>query len=418
MGGQPTVTYNPRPGHGVDQRVRDFLDERYRILCITGPTKSGKTVLAREVIRNSIKVSGGELASIDDFWNDIVDSLAAYTDEGTETSNSDEESSSDSYGGAVKVAGTGVDGKHEAGSKAASARKHTRSRTRDPRRVAKAELLKTKPPVVLDDFHHIEPTVQRQIVRGVKDLVYEGVPFIFIAVPHRSYDVIRAEKEMQGRVEDLRISLWEQRELEDIATRGFDALNLECPKELAERMAAESYGSPLLMQNFCLKICKANGIAETLAERNILSVPDDLDPFFRSVADDGEGDDTYRRLAQGPRQRADRIRRRLKTGETTDIYGAVLAAIASTGPSTELDWTEIRTALRRVLADDPPQRQEFTRVLEKMSEIARDMVWEAEHERLSGDPVLEWDSNLGKLHISDPFFAYQLRWVIRSSDGA
>ena len=67
-GGQPTVTYNPRPGQGFDQRVRDYLDEKHRILCITGPTKSGKTVLIREVVPNAIRLSGGDMRTIDDFW--------------------------------------------------------------------------------------------------------------------------------------------------------------------------------------------------------------------------------------------------------------------------------------------------------------------------------------------------------------
>lgn len=92
-------------------------------------------------------------------------------------------------------------------------------------------------------------------------------------------------------------------------------------------------------------------------------------------------------------------------------------AIASTGPKLELDWTEIGTGLRRVLRDDAPQRHEYTRVLEQMSEIAKDMVWEDEHQRFIADPPLDYDQNLGKLHISDPFFAYQLRWTVRRENG-
>jgi hypothetical protein len=48
VGGQPTVTYNPRPAQGVSERLGDYLDERGRVLFITGPTKSGKTVLVNE----------------------------------------------------------------------------------------------------------------------------------------------------------------------------------------------------------------------------------------------------------------------------------------------------------------------------------------------------------------------------------
>lgn len=415
VGGQPTVTYNPRPARGIDQRVRDFLEERGRILCITGPTKSGKTVLVREVLPRSIRVLGGEIASIEDFWGDVVDSLAAYTSETAERVRTTGTTTTDSYGGAAKVAGSGVDARHEAQEDEDETFSHSQSRDRPPRRVAKAELLKTKPPLVVDDFHHLTPELQRQIVRGVKDLVFEGVPVVFIAVPHRAADIVRAEREMRGRVEHLEIRPWSRQELEEISDKGFAALNIDCPERTSGRMAAESYGSPHLMQNFCLQICKANKITETLP--NPVPLEGDVtDEFFRYVAEAEGRDETYRRLEQGP-PRSDRIARRLKTGDDTDIYGAVLRAIASTGPKTELDWTEIGAGLRKVLEDGAPQRHEYTRVLEQMSAIAKEMVWEEEHQRFNGDSALDYDANLGKLHISDPFFAYQLRWTVRRENG-
>jgi hypothetical protein len=94
----------------------------------------------------------------------------------------------------------------------------------------------------------------------------------------------------------------------------------------------------------------------------------------------------------------------LKDSSVTDIYGAVLAAIAHTGPLTQITYVELRTALRAVLADDPPSQQEVTRVLQEMSKIAR--------ERIEGEPVVDYDTELETLHISDPFFAYYLRWGI------
>lgn len=413
VGGQPTVTYNPRPAQGLRERFEDYLDERGRILFITGPTKSGKTVLVREVIPRGIRISGGEVASIDGFWADIVDSLSAYTEESAEWSNEAIEKDRDAFDVAAKLGGSGVGGVHEHTAGKGQGRRHVRSRARSPRHVAKEELVKTKPPVVVDDFHHIDPDVQKQIVRGVKELVFEGVPVVFIAVPHRAADIVRAEREMARRVEQLEIKPWTDLELEEIATAGFDALNLDCPADLSEQMRSESYGSPHLMQDFCLQICKANDIRETLPEREVL-LPGDTESWFRQLAERQGTDESYRRLSQGPRQRTDRKQRLLKDGTRADIYGAVLQAIAWTGPKAQLTWTEIRTALREVLNEEPPQRHEYTRVLEQMSEIARKLMWDEEHKRFVGDPVLEFDPKLDALHISDPFFAFQLRWAIRA----
>lgn len=417
VGGQPTVTYNARPIQDANQRLRDYLDERGRILCITGPTKSGKTVLARQALPHAVRVSGGALASIDDFWEDIVDKLVVYTDESAERTTVQSGGVDLAVDAGLKVGGTGVGFKAGTSSQDTLTLRHTESRSRGHRQVARAELVKHRPALIVDDFHHIEPEMQRAIVRGVKDLVFERVPIVFVAVPHHAADIVRAEPEMGGRVEQVEITPWLLSELEEIAIKGFSALNISCPQDISARMARESYGSPHLMQNFCLQICKANAVEETLPAG--LGLMGELNEgFFRHVAATEGQSETYRRLAQGPRQRTDRLGRRLRDGAVVDIYTAVLRAIAHTGPRMVLDWTEIRAALREVLADEPPRRSEYTRVLEKMSAIALDMVWDVKYERAVADPVLEFDSSGGQLYISDPFFAYHLRWAIRPGPAA
>lgn len=67
-----------------------------------------------------------------------------------------------------------------------------------------------------------------------------------------------------------------------------------------------------------------------------------------------------------------------------------------------MSYEEIRAQLRDVLQDDLPQAHEVTRVLQKMTEIAR--------EQISGEPVIEWDDEQKLLHVIDPFFAFYLRW--------
>jgi hypothetical protein len=413
VGGQPTVTYNPRPGQGVEQRVRDYLEERNRILCITGPSKSGKTVLVREVVDSAIRLSGGDLTTVEDFWAEIVDCLGEFTDEAGERTMLESSTSSAEGGAQVKPFGVGLEGKRGAASESATHQTRSKARSRSPRNVAKGALRQTRRPVVIDDFHHIGLDVQQGIVRGVKDLVFEGLAVILVAVPHRAADVVRAEPEMKKRVEHLQITPWSQLELEEIASRGFHALNIDCPEPLSEALARESYGSPHLMQDFCRQICKANNVKETLADRISLRWRGQLKSFFHRIASREGEDEAYRRLAQGPRQRTDRKRRRLRTGENTDLYGAVLSAIAKTGPLIEIDWTEIRRRLREVMEDDPPRKGEYTRALEQMSKIARELVIEKETGRYLGDPALEYDSELGKVHITDPFFAFHLRWSVR-----
>ena len=53
-------------------------------------------------------------------------------------------------------------------------------------------------------------------------------------------------------------------------------------------------------------------------------------------------------------------------------------------------------------SSDEPQKHEVTRVLDEMTRIAR--------EQIDGEPVVDYDGELATLYISDPYFAYWLRW--------
>ena len=64
----------------------------------------------------------------------------------------------------------------------------------------RAELKKLSVPLVIDDFHYIEGGVQLELVRNLKDLIFDGLPVILASVPHRAYDAVRVEREMTGRV--------------------------------------------------------------------------------------------------------------------------------------------------------------------------------------------------------------------------
>lgn len=142
---------------------------------------------------------------------------------------------------------------------------------------------------------------------------------------------------MTGRVEQLTIPFWSEKELFGIAQAGFEALNVLDPAgEIATRLARVSFSSPHLMQEFCREVCKLNEVRTLQAETRRLVVPD-WEPFFQQKAS-AASKSAFDLLARGPRQRTDRKPRRLKGGREVDIHGAVLAAIATTGPLTQLTY--------------------------------------------------------------------------------
>jgi hypothetical protein len=191
----------------------------------------------------------------------------------------------------------------------------------------------------------------------------------------------------------------------EIPYEGYPLLNVHLAKNVGLRLAEEVYGSPHLMQEFCRELALIHNIQETQQEKyTIDSVSDQL---FTKVAE-GTGRIIFDKLAKGPRQRTDRIQRTLKTGEAADIYKVILYALArlSPGPDT-IEYEQLRSAIREVLTDNIPQAHEVTRVLEKMAEIA--------DSDEASPPVLDWEKEEQKLHITDPFFAFFLKWGINKA---
>ena len=402
-GGLPSITYISRNEYDLESTMKDYIDALYKLLSISGSTKSGKTVLVRKTIpkQDSFWISGGQVADLNGFWELVLEETGGYTSLSETVSENKNAVSGREMTASMKPAGMGGDIKSQFNESEQHGASHTASRTISPASSAIKQLLSCKRPLVVDDFHYIDKSVQQSIIRSLKDPIFEGLPVILITVPHRAFDVIRVEKEMTGRVKQLQIPAWQVSELEKIAELGFQALNVHCNSTLIKKIAGEAFESPHLMQDFCAALCRENGVSETQVSPLDLKEPNDWQNFLRNMASD-TSKLAFEALATGPRQRTDRIKRTLVNGETCDIYGAVLFAIASTGPQTKLAYEDIRTGLRTVLSDEVPQAHEVTRILEKMSEIAR--------EKIEGEPVVDWDGSF--LHISDPFFAYYLRWGV------
>jgi hypothetical protein len=203
---------------------------------------------------------------------------------------------------------------------------------------------------------------------------------------------------MTGRVTRLEVPAWQETELVEIAGSGFKALQVFTSRDIMRKLAAESFASPHLMQDFCHSLCRKNKVLERQTQPRFLSEPDSWETFFQERALD-TSKAAFDRLAQGPRHKTDRMLRTLKDGRRCDIYRAVLLAIAKTGPRSKLTYEDVRNALRELLADSQPRSNQITSVLDHISTIAK---------KTEGEPVVDWDKDLSVLHVCDPFFCLLL----------
>jgi len=387
-GGIPKTTYVSRNRLNLEKKLRGALAEGHQIIALTGATKSGKTVLCRRVLesRKTLWVDAGQVSSTEEFWKLAAQKLDIPGEYSISESNDTK------FGFRYVVSAEG-------GNSEVASEKYFS----DPKIAALTACKENNICLVIDDFHYLDDKIQKNVIRNLKSEIFDGLDVIVIAVPHRAFDTIRNEKEMEGRFVHIEIPPWELDELKEISKKGFPALKVIVPDDLQDEFSREAFHSPILMQRFCLKVCTEYEIFETLKIEREISPSDRVrKEIYNSVAEN-YGFPTFKVLSEGPQSRTDRLPRRLKQStEKVDIYHALLRAIARTGPKSALPYDEIREAMRQTVVDsDMPQKHQITNSLNYMSREAK--------AKVQGEPPLEWRDEV--LYITDPSLSFYLRWA-------
>lgn len=405
-GGQPTVTYVDRAHLGIEKMLRKAIALPTTIVALTGPTKSGKTVLCTRVLQDYeyVWIDGGQVKTEQDLWAKVCTELHLATEFGERETGTGQGGASVSAEGTIGVPGAqGKLGITLNGSRLRQIEKSYRYLPDNMHQAIEA-LLDRGISLVIDDFHYVPEDARASLVRSLKGAVFRGLKAILLSTPHRAFDAIKAEAEVTGRFKHVTVPTWSKDDLEQIAQVGFEALNIDMPSSLNAKLASESEGSPLLMQRFCWNVCYDANITQTQILRKTVEAVN-VDEIFNEVAEDA-GLPVYEKLAKGPQSRTDRIRRPLKNGSTADIYEAILLAVARTGPKEKISYDQIRTSLNAVLADKIPQKIEVSNALKYLTEI--------DAKENKGQRAIDWDAQSLDLFLTDPFFRFYLRWKVAS----
>ncbi len=403
-GSAPRITYNPRGERHLEPELSHYLEQGFgRALSVSGPTKSGKTVLVERTLPRdeAIWVEGPDLTSVDVLWDAIVDWLGLYDlVEVTRTETEGSGRKLDMNVGVPKLASIEASKKDDTG----TARGVRKTRAQAVTTVARRGVEELGVSIVIDDFHYVGEDAKVDLARAVKTII----PFtkvVLVAVPHEAFDVVRSESDMGGRVSLVAIELWTVEELEFIAHKGFEALNIEDQHGVATKLAENSFGAPFLMQDLCYQYAVSIGVLRTADEPVSTVEPYDWEDFFRRIAN-RTPPVIFDHLLRGPKMRGQkRIPRVFKTGEKTDIYGALLFAIAKAG-KTSVTYQELAMILEREFADAIPGQQ-IAAALGHMATIAVE-------NRGTGDAAVAYKND--ELHVLDPFLLFYLTFGTWSVD--
>lgn len=262
----PRHTYvNRAVSPPLEQQLQQALATPKEVISISGPSKSGKTVLIERVVGsdNLITISGSEIDGVNGLWDRILDWIGAPTSEASSNAKTSTSGISSQIGGGggiplVAQASTSITTQNsDMDTKTVGTTRGRRGLVQVHREIADSSFC-----VLVDDFHYIRTKLQVDIGRQIKTASERGIRIIAASVPHRSDDVVRSNSELRGRTLNIDTEFWTERELEDIAHMGFKALNMQLEESMVARLAQNACRSPQLMQRICLNVCNTLGVKQ------------------------------------------------------------------------------------------------------------------------------------------------------------
>jgi hypothetical protein len=406
-GGLPSVTYVGRDHLELETKILDAVARGYSFNVVTGPTKSGKSVLCSRVLapHNPVVIEGGGIRSEEDFWAH----LAYYLKIADSATRARATGSALKSKGGVEAGGLGL--KSAVHLEASGSDTRTASLTyRNVGMLAAIErLLEAKRALIVDDFHFIDPAVQKALIRSLKGAVFKGLPVFLLAVPHRAFDPVTVENEVEGRFKHISIPRWSPDDLLLIPRQGFPALNVMVERAVPRQICENAFGNPLLVQEICSELCLKNGIREHLDDVRELGGAH-LEAVYKEMAEN-KGFPLYERLKTGPRDGGRQLLE-MHGGGHEEIHTAIMAAVARLGPKNDTTLDEIRGSLQALLSQTAqvPSVDSLNAILVAISRTAR--------QTATGEPPIEWMEQESKLAIIDPFLLFYLKWTFKDQRSA
>ena len=378
-GAYPEYTYVSRnyenTGISYELRLKQALRTAGCLTSLIGPSKMGKTILCEKVIGfdNIIEISGADFNTNSDFWAIVAAKVELpYQGEVTTERELNDGNSKES------------DGKKE---------KYILSKDKIIQYYKDNEKV-----LVIDDFHYASKEMQMKMAQQLKDAIRKELKVVVVSLPHRADDAIRQNADLSGRLSLINIETWKEKDLKEIALKGFKQLNINITDEVAGQLAIECLTSPQLMQYICLSICIL------LEDKNEDTVKADmLENAYQFTTVNFNYSDVVNVMSKGPNPRGKK-RKLFKTltGKELDLYGLIVESIAKNPPVMEMDFEILYDRIINLIPADAvkPDKQSVKNHLNNLQTILK------EKEEIYR--AIEWKD--GTVYILDPLFLFYLRW--------
>jgi len=401
--GQPTVTYVERESGALERELNGALNEKGQLCLISGPSKTGKTTLYREVLRRRnevpLIVRCDRMMKAETVW------LRALEEVNFERVESRTQTK--------KVGGTA---EAEVGGKlgwawlaeATSRLKGTITGTRDDAEVRQRVLgspgsdilipilTDTTYRLVVEDFHYLPDEHKVTLFEQWKRFTDSEVSVIVLGTTHRAVEIANSNKDLVGRISQINVGNWAIKDLKKVCEQGFAYLNVTASSDCITTIAKEAVGLPIIVQQACLTLITSKGeeYIHQVRDRGDIVNPYAISQALHAVAVRryAQFEEYYNTLVQGPREKARKYR----------TYEIVLGCFRLDPIKFSLRKSELIERIGRLDLKEgqEPPIPSLNSTLSALSKF----------QESRGLDLLEWQSARQTLHIIEPAFLFFVRW--------
>jgi hypothetical protein len=274
--GQPTITYVERDNGKFERDLQQALESGGQMALITGPSKTGKTTLYKQVLAEMrstpLVVRCDDALAPEDFWRRALEQAGATRLVETSQGSSQDTRVSAEVGGkgGWKFIGELF---AKAGLEIGSSTSESEIRNKILARPSPLHLIpilkNSNFVLVIEDFHYLRDEVKSVVFKQWKNFVDDEITIVVIGTTHHAIDIAYANKDLLGRINQIDVGQWGRGDLVKIIEKGLDYLQVPSAKRVREFIANESVGLPIITQQVGLQIFADHGITKINGARTI-----------------------------------------------------------------------------------------------------------------------------------------------------
>lgn len=401
--GQPTITYIQRDSGNYERRLNGYLDEAGQLCLITGPSKTGKTTLYKQVLNQRgeepliVQCTAGR--NCEEIWKVALEGVnferISEKSRSSELDVGSEIEASTNFGWKWLASVTGaLKGSINKTTSEGEVREKILSQ---PSPDLLIPILKdTNYVLVIEDFHYLEDSQKVLLFQQWKRFIDNEISIIVLGTTHRAVDIANSNRDLIGRISQIDVGHWDEMDLKKICDSGFNYLKTNVTDSLVRKICSEAVGLPIIVQQVCLQIFTSKSIfsIDDAKRRKIKVLESDVFSSLHDVASEkyAQFESYYTTLIRGPREK----NRKYKT------YELVLACFTVDPITFSLTRSQIDNRISTLKIDNAerPPAASLNSTLGALKKFQTKREFQ----------LLEWRPTEDTLYIVEPSFLYYVRW--------